>query len=390
MQALDQRDFETATQLLDNGEGIPPNLDIYALGRIFDQLIRHKQYDLLLALSKKGFVPNDIYEFDRFSHSIYADIFRVNEPDEALLSMLSQLLSAADNVQDEVEGETLLSYAIHQGAHPEVIKTLIDAGLDVGIRNNSDETLIHKLTRYSRTAVERQLDYLDLLIAEGIDVNATNVVKKTALHMAIENNKPQLLDRLLQEGANPNEQDAEGNSAYFYAIAHKLDLNLYRQLAAYEPMDFEQRNKEGVGAFHEYLRMLTASYETNPELLVQLLADGADLNSKSPYYSVPKSGWQWVVVKDPVVLEEALKACAHDVNEMDEQGNTLLHYVCAIDCNYDQNVAKNIYRKVKTLLNHGADPALINNKEESALQLASNDNLKVKTVELLLTHQQRN
>lgn len=387
MQALDQRDFEMATQLLENGEGIPPNLGIYALGRIFDQLIRHKQYDLLLALSKKGFVPNDIYEFDRFSDSIYADIFRVNEPDEALLSMLSQLLSAADNVQDEVEGETLLSYAIELGAHPDIIKTLFEAGLDSNVRNNADETLIHKLTRYSRTAIERQLAYLDLLLAEGIDVNATNVVKKTALHMAIENNKPQLLDRLLQEGASPNEQDAEGNSAYFYALAHKLDVKLYRQLATYEPIDFEQRNKQGVGAFHEYLRMLTASYETNPELLVQLLADGADLNSTSPYYSVPKSGWQWVVVKDPIVLEEALKSSSTDVNETDEQGNTLLHYVCAIDCNYDQKVAKNIYRKVKMLLEAGADPTLVNNKEESALQLASNDNLKVKTVELLLTQQ---
>jgi ankyrin repeat protein len=41
---------------------------------------------------------------------------------------------------------------------------------------------------------------------------------------------------------------------------------------------------------------------------------------------------------------------------------------------------------VKVLLEAGADVSLLNDKEETALMLAEKDNLKVKTVELLLQH----
>ncbi|MOA66374.1 hypothetical protein D3C78_1931100 [compost metagenome] len=52
--------------------------------------------------------------------------------------------------------------------------------------------------------------------------------------------------------------------------------------------------------------------------------------------------------------------------------------------NYDAEAAKEIYRKVKLLLENGADKEITNDKDETALALASTDNLKVKTVELLM------
>ncbi len=47
-------------------------------------------------------------------------------------------------------------------------------------------------------------------------------------------------------------------------------------------------------------------------------------------------------------------------------------------------MAKETYRKVKLLLDHGADISITNDKDETALILASADNLKIKTVELLM------
>ena len=385
IQAFKDRHFDEALRLLNEGEKLPPATQSYDLSIFYDQLIRDKGFDVLIALAERGSIKNDIYDYDRFSDSIYHNIFKVNEPAEKLLEALNILLASAENVQDEVEGHTLLSYALDQGAHPLIIKTLIDAGLDSSFRNNAEDTLLHSVVKYNRVPADRQLAYVNLLLDEGADVNATNIVKKTALHMAIESNKKDLLAVLLQHGTQPNDVDAEGNSAFFYAIAHKFDLGIYEQLAAYDSIDFDQRNRYGVGALHEYLRMLTSSYESNPELLIRLLQDGADLRSYSPHYHVPKSGWQWVAEKDPIVLEVALKVTGADVNESDDKGNTLLHYVCALDCNHDQKVAENIYKKVKILLDHGADPSLVNTDEKRALDLASNDNLKSKTVELLLT-----
>ncbi len=387
VQAVDKRDFEQALQLLDQGQRIPAGTTTHDLPFFLHQIVRDNGHKLLHALSLAGAIPNDIYDYDRFIDSIYHAIFKVNEPNEELLALLRSLLDDAQNLQDEVDGHTLLSYALENQAAPSIIKTLIDAGLDSSFRNNADATLLHNVVSYSHAPIDRQLAYIDLLLAAGLDVNDTNVVKQTALHMAVERNKPQLIDVLLQHGASPNQQDAEGNSPYFYAIAHKFDIGMYTKFAAYETIDFEQRNKHGVSALHEYLRMLTASYETNPTLLVQLLQDGADLDSTSLHYQMPKSGWSWVVQKDPVLLEEALKITAVDVDKQDDDGNTLLHLVCAIDCNHDQKTAKNIYRKVKQLLDAGASVDLTNNKEQTPLSLAATDNLKTKTVELLLAQQ---
>jgi len=49
-------------------------------------------------------------------------------------------------------------------------------------------------------------------------------------------------------------------------------------------------------------------------------------------------------------------------------------------------MAKDTYRKVKYLLERGANPNVTNNKDQSPMDLASTDNLKTKTVALLLAH----
>jgi ankyrin repeat protein len=64
----------------------------------------------------------------------------------------------------------------------------------------------------------------------------------------------------------------------------------------------------------------------------------------------------------------------------------LLHQVCAFNVNYDQEVARQLYQKVKLLIEAGADPNATNDRDQTPMMLAAQDNLKVKTVELLLKH----
>ncbi|WP_437921853.1 ankyrin repeat domain-containing protein [Sphingobacterium sp. LRF_L2] len=389
IQAVNRREFEEAVSLLQSGQGIPASMHSQNLPFFFHQIMRDKGYSLIRALVEHGDIPNDIYEFENFRESIYYPIFKSINPDTDLLDLLQFLLTHAENLQDEVDEYTLLSYAFEVEAPLPIVKALIDAGLRTDIRNNAEETLLHTVIKYCRAPAEKLVDYVKLLLAEGLDIQDRNIVKKTALHMAIESNKKQLLDLLLEQGSSPNDQDAEGNSAFFYAIVHKLDLDIYNKLSAFESIDFDQRNKEGKSVLHEHLRMLHGSYETNPLLLTKLLEDGADLNATSLHYHVPKSGWDWVAEKNPIVLDLALRLTMPDINQTDDQGNTLLHKVCAVNCNYDQQVAKDIYKKVKMLLEAGADSQLTNNKEQTALMLASADNLKTKTVELLILHSQK-
>ncbi|MFT4023233.1 MAG: hypothetical protein QM664_05550 [Flavihumibacter sp.] len=110
----------------------------------------------------------------------------------------------------------------------------------------------------------------------------------------------------------------------------------------------------------------------------------ASLDESAPYYAKEKSGWNWIIEKPVDVLQLGLQETGKDVNEADNEGDTLLHKVAAIDCNYSQDTAKALYKKAKLLLEKGADVSLTNNKDETAMDLAMKDNLKGKLAELLL------
>lgn len=114
------------------------------------------------------------------------------------------------------------------------------------------------------------------------------------------------------------------------------------------------------------------------------MQDGANIYQTSPYYEAPKSGADWIAEKSVELLKTVLDAGAIEINRRDDKGNTLLHKVCGFNVNYDTNAAKETYRKAKLLLEAGADPELTNDKDETPLTLAQQDNLKIKTVELLL------
>ncbi len=207
--------------------------------------------------------------------------------------------------------------------------------------------------------------------------------KQNSLHIAVERDKKDLLDILLANGAKPNEQDWKGNAAFYYALAHKLDGEVYKKLAAREPADFIQRNREGQTILSEYLRMMQGS-DNDIALLGQLVTDGADLDQEAPYYNEPKTGWDWIAEKSAEILGLMLKKTGRDVNHQDDDGNTLLHKICAINCHHSHEAAKQTYKKVKLLLEAGADESITNSRDETALMLASSDNLKTKTVDLLL------
>lgn len=382
--ALNKRDFKTTEELFQNGEEIPEQVNEFDLRQLYDNLIREKAFSILDILIEKGKINTDIYEYDSFKRSIFENMFSYMPAEEENLVFLKRFLSKLDNINDEVEGYTLLSFALEMKAQPGIIQTLIDAGLRTDFKNTAEDNLINQAIRINMIPPERQLAYIDMLLNAGVDLNEPNVVQQTALHIAVERDKDHLLDKLLSNGAQPNLQDNKGNSAFYYALAHKLDLKVYKKLAAHEPADFVQRNKEDQTIFSEYLRMMQGG-KSDFELLDQLLDDGANLEESAPWYGDQKTGWDWIVEKPVDIFQMALKKTSKDPNEQDNEGNTLLHKVCAIDPNYSQEKAKELYKKAKILLESGSDVSVTNTKDETAFMLASKDNLKAKLAELLLS-----
>ncbi|WP_293789361.1 ankyrin repeat domain-containing protein [uncultured Pedobacter sp.] len=390
-QLLNARKFDEAKSLMQNGEKLSKNLQDYQKSSIFDNLIKEKQYEILKMMVKDKTIETDIYEFDNFDKSIFQSIVRNLGNEEEDITFFSEFIGHFDNLNDEVDAKTLLGYLFENGVDSATIKACIDAGCRTNFKNNAEENYIHQivksnLRRYNLNE-EQTTDllkgYIDILLNEGIDINEGNIIQETPLIIAVKFNRKNLIEHLLEKGADPNHTDHDGNSAFFYAVAHTQSENMYDTLRNFDSPAFDQVNKKGETLLFEYVRMMSDS-ESSINFLKKLLNDGADLYQPSTWYSADKTPLDVIAEKQSGILEAVLESGQIDLNRTDDQGNTLLHKVCAYNVNYEAEQAKQTYRKVKLLIENGADTTLTNDKDQTALMLASDDNLKIKTVELLM------
>lgn len=390
-QQLNARKFDEAKSLMQNGEKLSKSLQEHHKSSIFDNLVREKQYEILNVMVKDKTIETDIYEFDSFDKSIFQAIVRNLGNDDEDIAFFEEFITHFDNLNDEVNTKTLLSYFFENGVSLPVIKSCINAGCSANFKNNAEENYIHQVVKSSfrrynlndEQTTDLLKGYIDILLNEGVDINEGNVVQETPLITSIKFNKKNLIAHLLENGADPNHTDRDGNSAFFYAVAHSQSENIYDTLRNFASPVFDQVNKNGETLLFEYVRMMSNS-ESGINFLKKLIEDGADLYQASIWYSADKTPLDVIAEKQADILQAVLETGKVDVNSADNEGNTLLHKVCAYNVNYEAEKAKETYRKVKLLIENGADIALTNDQDQTSLMLASDDNLKIKTVELLM------
>jgi len=390
-QQLNARKFDEAKSLMQNGEKLSKSLQEHHKSSIFDNLVREKQYEILNMMVNDKTIETDIYEFDSFDKSIFQAIVRNLGNDDEDIAFFEEFITHFDNLNDEVNTKTLLSYFFENGVNLPVIKSCINAGCSANFKNNAEENYIHQVVKSSfrrynlndEQTTDLLKGYIDILLNEGVDINEGNVVQETPLITSIKFNKKNLIAHLLENGADPNHTDRDGNSAFFYAVAHSQSENIYDMLRNFTSPVFDQVNKNGETLLFEYVRMMSNS-ESGINLLKKLIEDGADLYQASTWYSTDKTPLDVIAEKQADILQAVLETGQVDVNRADNRGNALLHKVCAYNVNYEAEKAKETYRKVKLLIENGADIALTNDQDQTAMMLASDDNLKIKTVELLM------
>jgi ankyrin repeat protein len=383
-QYIFQGNLDAAREAIKNGESFSEQYLKNNFSQITAKIFEAKALDLVEALIKAGFIETDIYELDSFDKSFFSSLARNIKGDDESLAFFKEIMSKMDNINDEISDQTLLGYCIEKEAVPEIIKSLIeDFGCNADYKNNAQENLIHKIVNNYSLNAEKGKEYIKTLVENGVDINEKNVVGTTPLMYAVKRNKKEYIPLLLENGADPNEKDNQENSSFYYAVGEQFSMPMYELLAESSSADFNSINKDGRTLLTEFIRMMSDS-ENDLNSLQRLLSDGADLKHSALYYGNPKSGLDYVAEKKSGILKSVLDSGSIDINEQDNQGNTILHKVCAYNVNYDAEAAKEIYRKVKLLLENGADKDISNDKDETALTLASTDNLKIKTVELLM------
>ena len=105
-------------------------------------------------------------------------------------------------------GPSAPDISIHDAAgegNIEAVKQHIAAGTDVDAKT-SGETPLHWAARFGQSQVA------ELLIAEGADVNAKNVVGQTPLHLAAGASHKEIIELLIAEGAEVNAKTKRGET----------------------------------------------------------------------------------------------------------------------------------------------------------------------------------
>ncbi|WP_125718317.1 ankyrin repeat domain-containing protein [Flavobacterium ustbae] len=381
---LFQGKFDEARECLNNGEKFNDQYLKNNFSQIAAKIIEAKEIDFIEKLIKAGFIETDIYELDSFDQSIFKSLTLYLKDDDESISFFKELMSKMDNINDEISDKTLLGYFLEKGISPKIVQVLVeDFGANTQYKNNAGENFIYTVLNTYGLDPEKVKEYITLLINNGVDINEKNIVGTTPLMCAVKRNRKELLPFLLENGADPNETDNSNNTAYYYAVAEQFSFDMYDALATVSSPDFNIVNKEGRTLLTNFISSISGS-PSDITFLERLLADGADVSFCAQYYGQPKSGIDYIVEKKSDILKSVLENVSLDVNEQDNQGNTILHKVCAYNVNYDAEMAKETYRKVKLLLDQDADISITNDKDETALMLASGDNLKIKTVELLM------
>ncbi len=384
MEVLYKRDEKLLLGHLENlSSKIPPE----QLKNLLSQLIQNKYWETLDWCIDKGYIESDLFEFDDFNRSPLSVLLKPNlysQPDmDAYLPHLEKYLSKIDDINEEVAGQNLLSFALDQKSPIGILELIIKAGINIDYRSRYGETYLYKFSQQLRMPPPNTEQIIQLLIDNGVDINAPTIENKTALFQALESGKTPFVKLLLDNGADVNIADTKGVTPFILAAAHLQTLDSLRLLFEYGTPDFSHLTNEKENLLNAALRYFQSG-ERNLQIIGLLMENGADLNATSEYYSRQKSGIDWVAEKSSELLSFLLERNYIDVNNVDNDGNTLLIKVCMYDCNHEESVAKEIYRKVKLLLKNGADANIENRFDKKAVDYAMLDQLKTKIVETLL------
>lgn len=348
--------------------------------KVFDYMIDHE------------LINTELFEYDSFDDRLLSPIisqtkYFSTEDLTEYLPHFENFLNALDDINEELAGHNILSYALENGFPLEVVEAIFQNGIKQDFHNRAEQNYLHIALSQRQNRTENYTHNISsFLIDNGIDVNKEDIVKKTPLYVALENNyivKPETIKLLLDNGVDVNAVDNKGISPIFYVSAYSKNLELLRLFLEYGTPDFNLLNKEGENLLNGFLKYSQAS-DTDNEMLMLLLDNGATLSATSKYYDKEKSGIDWVIEKPSELLKLLLDKDLIDVNEINNDGQTILIKVCQINPNYEEAVAKDLYRKVKYLLKAGADSSIEDRFDKKAIDYAMGDNMKSKIVETLL------
>lgn len=165
--------------------------------------------------------------------------------DSGRLEVVRVLLANGANVNAMDDfGETVLWKAcaggkVCEGGNPAIVEALLAKGADVNARRKKDG-----YTAIFAAALEGHIDVVKVLLNNGVDINSKSNDGETPLRAAIGNGRIAMVTELLARGANVNASSREGETALMAASSIRGYSEVVRQLLD-KGADVNAKNNNG-------------------------------------------------------------------------------------------------------------------------------------------------
>ena len=243
---------------------------------------QHDPYNRIQAVEDlvRGVKTEKAEEIRKILSRISAARRRSAQPINRLAHLLSnpRLSTEASTLVDTLTEDTINSVDTHDGytplmsacaaGHTSVVRKLLKKGANVNVKDYDDVTPLMLACSGPYPTIA------NLLLDHVADPSATSHDDGTALHIASEKYELRhVLRRMLEQGANPNSKDDEGDTPLHVAASNNMTTNA-GYLIRYGA-DVNATNKEGITPLME------AILESN-EQAARLLLRVSDLSIRSP------------------------------------------------------------------------------------------------------------
>lgn len=192
--------------------------------------------------------------------------------EEGQLEVLKLLLSKkGSSVNASERGGSTLLHSASYGGHVETVKFLLDKGASVHKVSMFNRTPLHSACDSMESTMQKRMEIVKLLIERGIDLDAVDDEKKTAMHCALENAYLEIGILLIDHGADFNAVCKNGNTVMDLALEYYLiegvkllvKAMVKRKILAGEEisehnMELIQENPELLEVFNQHERELSA------------------------------------------------------------------------------------------------------------------------------------
>lgn len=223
-------------------------------------------------------------------------------------------------------------------------ESLIKAGAKVG----SDALMIAVEKGYMRT--------LKKLISKGVALNAPDYIGRNALLTAIQSERTEIINFLLEKGANPNilYADTDSDNSYFsyctsplMSATERKNVSLVKLLLA-NRADPNLTCKNGKNALRNAIK------NGNGEIFDLLITSGADVKAVD---NNGETNLMYAVQHEDTAAVKKMIEMGIPVNTRNKQGSTALMIAVSNGSMYSR------LHKVKLLLKAGADPNVVNDQK---------------------------